>query len=247
MREQPGLIQRRQIKGDLHCHTTYSDGTDPLADMALAAIAMEYEYLAVTDHAKTTHVKSLSESMLKIQREEIEDLNAEFAGRLTILQGTELDIGPDGSLPELEGGGAVDLTVASLHSHFDLDRAHMTDRVVKALSHPSVRVFGHPTARRQGIRPPVQMDLEAVFRTAAENRVALEINSAPTRLDLRDDHIRLARKYGCIFSIDTDSHAASSLPRVTLGLELAQKAGLGSEEVINCLPLDALKNFLSRA
>lgn len=242
------LVARRHIQGDLHSHTTYSDGTDPLGDMAAAGTRMGYRYLAVTDHAETTHVNSLSEPTLRTQREEIDAWNKANGDTLRLLQGVELDIGPDGSLPDLGGRiGGVDLVIVSLHSHFEMSRRAMTERVVKALGHPFVNIMGHPTARRLGTRPPVDMDLEEVFGAAAELGVALEINSTPTRLDLNADHIGMARRFGCMFSIDTDSHAASGLGRVELGLEVARKAGLTPGEVVNCLPLEELRSYLRKS
>lgn len=239
------LIQHRDLQGDLHTHTTYSDGTDDLWQIAKAALDIGYRYVAITDHAESEHVRSHSELTLLRQRAEIDDLNDQLAGRLTILQGVELDIGPDGLLADLGGlEYHLDLVIASIHSHFTLDRSAMTERVLTAMRRPFVKILGHPTARRQGIRPPVDMDLDAVFRAAAQNGVALEINATPTRLDLHEDHIRLARQYGCMFSIDTDSHAASGLSRVTLGVEMAQKAGLRPSEVINCLDIRTLQTLL---
>lgn len=247
-RQLPRLVETADIRGDLHSHSTYSDGIGDVREMALAAAALGYRYYAITDHAYSHHVRSHSVDSLLRQRREIDAMNEELGNAITVLQGAELDIGPDGTLPELrEGFDSVDLVVASIHSSFAMSSEEMTRRIIRALEHPRVNILGHPTGRRIGIRAAVEFDFEAVFEAASRNSVALEINSTPTRLDLKDDHIRLARQFGCRFAIDTDSHAPSRLPRMRLGVGMAQRGWVTKAEVINCLDLVELKKFFSKS
>jgi DNA polymerase (family 10) len=141
----------------------------------------------------------------------------------------------------------VDLVIASIHRRYGLDSEAMTRRVVKAMQHPKVNVFGHPTGRWLGQREAAEFDLEQVFAAAKENQVAMEINSNPARLDLKDDHIRLAKEYGLSFSINTDSHNPGHLSRMRLGVGMAQRGWVTAPEVINALPVDEIREvFLKR-
>lgn len=244
----PHVIDLKDIRGDLHTHTRYSDGTSSILEMATAALDLGYEYYAITDHGGSTHVRSVPADQLERQIEEIGRVRERFAGRMTILHGMELDIGPKGDLV-FPGDllAQLDVVIMSIHDSFGLDREKMTSRLLRALEHPWVNIFGHPTARRIGKRAPIEFDMDRVFGFAKERGVALEINSTPSRLDLKDDHIRLGRDIGCRFSINTDAHGPSRLPRMRLGVGMAQRGWLTKQDVINSFPLPRLISFLKKS
>jgi DNA polymerase (family 10) len=244
--ELPRVVQLDDIRGDLHSHTTYSDGSASVMEMAETAAGLGRSYLALTDHFEVTYVKSHTIDTVARQAEEIRMANKALEGRIRILQGLEADIGPEGEL-NLPGDvlDLVDLVIVSIHQGFRMGIEAMTARVIKGLSHPRATIFGHPTGRWLGQRPGAEFDFDAVFQAAARNSVALEVNSNPARLDLKDDHLRLARKHGCRFCINTDSHKPSQLARMNLGVGMAQRGWLGPGEVINCRPVDELYELLN--
>lgn len=245
--ELPRVIELGDIRGDLQTHSTYSDGKLPLRRMVEAAVERGYDYYAVTDHARRLGgmMRTLSLPDIDAQREEIARLNAELP--ITVLHGVELNIGPDGDLdyPDdvLEG---FDIRVASIHHSLRQDRDRMTRRVVRALEHPLVNVWGHPTARRLDKRGPIDVDLEAVFEVAKRNGVAVEINGHPYRLDLKDEHIRVARRVGVRFAISTDAHSAAELDNMRFGVANAQRAWVEPSEVVNSGSLDELRRFVAK-
>jgi DNA polymerase (family 10) len=245
--EIPELVQLADIQGDLHMHTRYSDGSTTVREMAETAMGLGRRYIAITDHLDAW-VKSHSPDTVRLQAEEIARANEEFGDRITILQGVEVDIGPEGTLalPDsiLE---RVDLVIASIHRRYGLDSEAMTRRVVKAMQHPKVNIFGHPTGRWLGQRDAAEFDLEQVFAAAKENQVAMEINSNPARLDLKDDHIRLGKEYGLRFSINTDSHNPGHLSRMRLGVGMAQRGWVTAPEVINTLPVGEIRKVFLKS
>jgi DNA polymerase (family 10) len=245
--EIPALVQLADIQGDLHMHTRYSDGSTTVREMAETAMGLGRRYIAITDHLDAW-VKSHSPDTVRLQAEEIARANEEFGDRITILQGVEVDIGPEGTLalPDsiLE---RVDLVIASIHRRYGLDSEAMTRRVVKAMQHPKVNIFGHPTGRWLGQRDAAEFDLEQVFAAAKENQVAMEINSNPARLDLKDDHIRLGKEYGLRFSINTDSHNPGHLSRMRLGVGMAQRGWVTAPEVINTLPVGEIRKVFLKS
>lgn len=244
----PRLIEPKNVRGDLHSHSRYSDGMSSIHEMASAAADLGYEYYAITDHGGSNHVRSVSPEHLEKQIEEVQQVRGQFAGRMTILHGMELDIGAKGDLTFPEDLlKQLDLVIMSVHDSFDLERDAMTTRLLRAMEHPFVNIFGHPTARRIGSRSPIEFDMEKVFNSAKERGVALEINSTPKRLDLKDDHIRLGRDLGCRFAINTDSHGPSRLERMRLGVGMAQRGWLTASDVINTWTLAKLKQFLAKA
>jgi DNA polymerase (family X) len=180
------------------------------------------------------------------QRERLAGLQARFP-KMTLLHGTELNIDPDGGVdwPSgfLEG---FDVTIASIHSHFNQSREDMTRRMIRAMENPFVNVIGHPTTRKIGRRDPVDFDLEAVFEAAARTGTALEIDAYPDRLDLRDEHVLWARRHGVRFAIDTDSHAVGHLDAMRYGIGVAQRGWLTKDDVINAWPLSRLRRFLHK-
>ncbi len=239
----PRLVRVDDLKGDLHTHTDLTDGVASLEAMVAAAQAKGYEYYAITDHAPDLIMQRMTDEKMLAQRERVRALDAE----LELLHGTELNIGPDGSVDWgadfLEG---FDLCVASVHSHFEQPRAEMTRRFAAACENPHVNVIGHPTTRRIGKRPPVEVDFGELFRACARTGTALEINASPQRLDLPSDHIRAARDAGVKFAIDSDAHSVSDLGNMPYGVGAAQRGWLTPDDVINTWPLGRLRAFLRK-
>ena len=235
---------RTRLRGDLHSHTDWSDGTTPIAAMASAARALGHEYLAITDHSPRLRVaRGLSAERL---REQIPLVRAETGGGLTVLAGIEVDILEDGSLdqePELLD--QLDVVVASVHSKLRMDAAPMTRRMIAAVSDPRVDVLGHCTGQlvegSRGTRPPSQFDARAVFAACAENGVAVEINSRPERQDPPDELIAIALEEGCLFSIDSDAHAPGQLSLLDHGAERAEAAGVPAERIVTTWGLERLR------
>lgn len=241
----PAVLEERQIKGDLHTHTNLTDGVAPLEEMIEAARARRYAYYAVTDHAELLYMQRMTREKALQQRERIRELEGQ--GDMAILHGSELNIQPDGSVDWDEDFlSGFDVLVASVHSHFNQSRDQMTKRVVRAMEHPCVNVIGHPTARLIGRRPPIDLDLEEVFRAAARTGTALEINSGPDRLDLNDENVLWARELGVKFAVDTDSHSPVHLPFLRFGVGVAQRGWLTKDDVINAWPLQRLRRFLAK-
>jgi DNA polymerase (family 10) len=248
----PRLVRVDDLRGDLHTHTDLTDGVASLETMVTAARRRGYEYYAVTDHAPDLIMQRMTDEKMLAQREQVRALTAQFTGGLVLLHGTELNIGPDGSVDwdaaGLGGQGLAgfDICVASVHSHFEQSRAEMTRRFVTACENPHVNVIGHPTTRRIGKRPPVEVDFGELFRACARTGTALEINASPQRLDLPSDHIRAARDAGVRFAIDSDAHSVSDLGNMPYGAGAAQRGWLTPDDVINTWPLDRLRAFLRK-
>jgi DNA polymerase (family 10) len=243
----PQLVEVRDIRGDLHVHTSWSDGRDSLEAMAGAARAMGYEYIAITEHSRGRGIaRGLSEERLREQMAEIRSLNERLTG-IRILSGIEVDIRADGSLdfPE-ELLAELDLVVAAVHSAMGQDELKMTRRVLSAIEDPHVDVIAHPTCRLLGERHQVALDMEAVFSAAARTGTALEINAMPDRLDLRDTHIFRARELGVKLALGTDSHATEHLGLMRFGVGVARRGWCEAQHVLNGLPLDDLMAWLSR-
>jgi len=244
--ELPNVLQRKQIRGDLHTHTDLTDGLAPLERMLEAASTMRYAYYAVTDHAPNLYMQRMTDEKMLAQRDLVRRLQAKYP-KMTLLHGTELNIDPVGDVdwgPDFLDG--FDLCVASVHSHFNQSREEMTRRIVRAMQNPHVNVIGHPTARMIGPRPPLDYDLEEVFRQAARTGTALEVNSFPDRLDLNDEHILWARRHGVRFAVDTDAHSTVHLGFMRFGVGTAQRGWLTKDDVINAWPLSKLSTFLRK-
>jgi len=241
----PAVVTERQLKGDLHTHTNLTDGLASLEDMVARAAAFGYAYFAVTDHAPNLYMQRMTQDKILAQRARLEQLRAKYPS-MTLLHGTELNIDPDGNVdwegPFLAG---FDLTVASVHSHFNQTKDEMTGRVLRAIENPYVDIIGHLTTRQIGRRPPVDLDLEAVFEAAARTGTALEINSHPDRLDLSDEHVLWARRHGVRFAVNTDAHAVPHLEHRRFGVGVAQRGWLTKDDVINAWPLAKLRRFLA--
>jgi DNA polymerase (family 10) len=248
----PRLVRVDDLRGDLHTHTDLTDGVASLETMVTAARRRGYEYYAVTDHAPDLIMQRMTDEKMLAQREQVRALAVHLTGGPVLLHGTELNIGPDGSVDwdaaGLGGQGLAgfDICVASVHSHFEQSRAEMTRRFVTACENPHVNVIGHPTTRRIGKRPPVEVDFGELFRACARTGTALEINASPQRLDLPSDHIRAARDAGVRFAIDSDAHSVADLANMPYGTGTAQRGWLTPDDVINTWPLDRLRAFLRK-
>jgi DNA polymerase (family 10) len=239
----PVLVRENDLKGDLHTHTDLTDGVASLEAMVAAAERRGYEYYAVTDHAPDLIMHRMTDEKMLAQRDRVRALDS----AMELLHGTELNIGPDGSVDwDADFLAGFDICVASVHSHFEQSRAEMTRRFVAACENPHVNVIGHPTARRMGKRPPVDVDFGELFLACARTGTALEINASPQRLDLPSDHIRAARDAGVRFTLDSDAHSVSELGNMPYGVGTAQRGWLTPDDVINTWPLDRLRAFLRK-
>ncbi|HEX4292201.1 MAG TPA: helix-hairpin-helix domain-containing protein [Trebonia sp.] len=243
--KQSGLIQTRDLRGDLHTHTSLTDGIASLDDMVAAADKRGYQYYAVTDHAPNLVMQQMTDEKMLRQRQEVAAL-APTAG-LTLLHGTELNIAADGSV-DWDAGflDRFDLCVASVHSSFDQDRNTMTSRFITAVENPHVNIIGHPLTRKLGRRPPVDVDLGALYDACARTGTALEINASPERMDLPPQDIAAAKAAGVKFAIDTDAHSIVHLNNARYGVAAARLGGLTPDDVINAWPLEQLEQFLRR-
>jgi len=238
----PELVALADMRGDLHMHTTETDGRSSLEEMVLAAAELGRDYIAITDHSlNLTIANGMSPERLAAQGRQIDELNERLGGRPRILRGIEADILLDGSIdlgPEVLG--TLDWVIGSVHSHFNLPREEQTKRVVAAIESGQIDVVGHPTGRLIGKRAAYDIDLEAVVAAAARAGVALECNAYPDRLDLDDAGCRLARERGAFIVIDTDSHASTHLVGLSGGVRVARRGGLERRHILNTRPVDEL-------
>jgi DNA polymerase (family 10) len=242
----PHLIECADMRGDLQMHTTWSDGNDSIEAMVAACEARGYEYMAITDHSRSSTVAGgLDARALARQVREIERVRRRHPG-IRIFHGMEVDILPDGSLDFPDRTLArLDLIVVSVHSAMGRDRRRMTDRVIRALSHPGVHILAHPTGRLINRREPYDIDLEAVLSAAAEYGVAVELNAQPDRLDLDDVHARRARDLGVSVVINTDAHSAETLSFMECGVDQARRAWLEPRHVLNTSGVDEMEAWLA--
>jgi DNA polymerase (family 10) len=241
----PHLIKYGEVKGDLHVHTTWSDGTNSTEEMAEAAKSIGYEYLAICDHSKTLQIAhGLTEEDIRKQIKKIEKLNREMED-FTVLSGVEVNIDSDGRLDiEDEVLKDLDIVVASVHSGFKQSEKKITERVITAMHNDYVNVLGHPTGRIINKRDPYKIDLARVFQVASEVGVFMEINAFPSRLDLSDLNCLKAKDYKVRFSIGTDAHNKNHFTYVELGVATARRGWLQKEDVANTRSLKELKILL---
>jgi DNA polymerase (family 10) len=237
----PDLVQRSDLRGDLHCHTTASDGTASVEEMAEAARAEGYDYLAITDHSATMGFgNDVSPERLRVQIEAIH--SAEVEG-IRLLAGSEVNILPDGSLDyEDDLLAQLDWVVASVHSSLRVSSETMTARIVRAIEHPLVDAIGHPSGRKIGRRAPYDLDVERVIEAAAKTGTMLEINASPDRRDLDDVHARAAAAAGVSIVINCDAHRVGGFGVARYGVATARRAWLTADQVANTKPLDELQN-----
>jgi DNA polymerase (family 10) len=243
----PRLVKLSDVRGDLHVHSDWTDGTVPIAGMAEAAQARGYEYIALTDHSRRvamTH--GLDPARLARQIHEIDRLNEKLRN-FTILRGIEVDILRDGSLDLPDSSlEKLDVVVAAVHSHFDLPRKAQTERVVRALENRHVSILAHPTGRLIGQREPYDIDMDAVISAARKAGCYLEINAEPDRLDLNDLHAHAAKLAGVKLAVSTDAHSVDAFQCMRFGIDQARRAWLTANDVLNTRPLAELRKLLKR-
>ena len=236
----PRVIEENDIRGDLHMHTTATDGRNSIREMAEAALACGYSYIAITDHSKNLAMTNgLDDARALDQIARIRQVDRQMEGSIRVFSGIEVDILADGSLDlgdEVLAG--MDVVIASVHTRFDQSREEMTARVIRAIENPYVRILGHPTGRLLLRREPFVLDMGMVLRRAAELGVAAEHNAAPERLDLNDRDLRLAKELGCRIVISSDSHDARNLGKMGYGVKQLRRAWLGPGDVLNTLGAD---------
>jgi len=233
------LLRAADLRGLVHVHTTYSDGRQSIEDMARAAETFGAEYLTITDHSPTAHYANGVEiDRLKRQWDEIASVQERV--KIRILRGTESDILRDGSLdyPD-EILEQLDVVIASIHNRYALDRAAMTERIVRAMRHPAFKIWGHGLGRILLRRPPVDVDFDAILDAVGTSRAAIELNGDPYRADLAPELAKLARARGIRFVVSVDAHSTRNYEHVTMGVHLAQRAGLEAADVLNTLDADA--------
>jgi putative hydrolase len=238
---------RRQLRGDLHSHSDWSDGGSPIEEMAFTALELGHDYLVLTDHSpRLTVANGLSPARLTKQLGVVDAVNDHLAGSgFTLLKGIEVDILDDGGLDQTEDMlRRLDVRVASVHSKLKMEPDAMTRRMIGAIRNPLTNVLGHCTGRlvtgNRGTRPGSRFDARAVFEACVEHDVAVEINSRPERRDPPTALLELARDVGCRFSIDSDSHAPGQLDFLDYGCERAEAAGIESDRIVNTWPRERL-------
>ena len=233
-RSLPELVRVEDIRGDLHCHTVASDGRNTVAEMAAAALARAYGFLAITDHSASHGFNNdVSPDELRRQIDRVREVDARLDG-IRVLAGSEVNVGPDGSLDYGDELLAeLDWVIASPHTSFRMSEREMTDRVVRAIEHPLVDAIGHPTGRLIERREPYAIDLERVVAAAAETGTFLEINGNPDRRDLPEAHARMAAEAGVTLVINSDAHGVERLPNVRYGVATARRGWLSREQVAN--------------
>lgn len=243
--ELPNLIDLEQMRGDIHCHTTWSDGRASIEEMARAALELGYDYVAITDHSpRLAMTGGLNPARLRLQAAEIREVQQRLP-KITILHGNEVDILKDGSLDQPDDILAeLEIMICSVHSHFDLSREEQTERMLRAIENPYCRIIGHPQGRLLTQRDPIALDLEAVFKAAAKAGVAMEINADPHRLDLDDVAIKFARECGVKFTISTDAHRVTGFDLMRHGIDQARRGWLEAGDVLNTRSLAGLRQEL---
>ena len=242
----PRLIELRDLHGDVHMHTSETDGTRTIREMAEAALKRGRRYIAITDHSKNLAMTNgMDDARALAHAARVRKVNEEMEGRIRIFTGIEVDILAEGEL-DLEDAtlAQLDIVVASVHSRFDQPAEVMTARIVRAIENPYVRILGHPTGRKLLKRDPYAVDLEKVFKRAAELGVAVEHNAAPARTDLSDANLRLAKSLGCRISINTDAHAEEEMDYFEDGIVQLRRAWLTKDDVVNTA--ESAEEFLGR-
>ena len=233
--ELPRLIEQADLQGDVHMHTTATDGHNSIREMAEAALKRGYQYIAITDHSKNLAMTNgLDEKRALEHMKRIREVDKQMEGRIRVFTGIEVDILGDGALDlDDEVLAQMDVVIASVHTRFEQSREEMTGRVLRAIENPNTRILGHPTRRLLLRREAFSLDLGAVLRRAAELGVAMEHNAAPERLDLNDRDLRLAKELGCRIVVSTDAHDTRHVGKMEYGLRQLRRAWLGPDDVLN--------------
>jgi len=244
----PKIIGYQDIKGDLHCHTTWSGGANTILEMAQKAQELGYEYLGIADHTKFLRIEhGLDEKQLSQQRKEIDKLNEKFKKqglKFRVLQGAETNVLKDGSIDiKDEALSKLDYAIAGVHSALKMEKKKMTERTIKAIKNPHIKIISHPTGRLLKKRDEYQIDFDKILRAAKEFRVILEINSWPERLDLNDINIRRAKEAGVKMVIDTDSHHKDQMRFMEFGIAQARRGWAEKKDIVNTQPLEKLLKF----
>jgi DNA polymerase (family 10) len=244
----PRLVELDDIRGDVHMHTVETDGKNTIEEMIEAARARGYQYMAITDHSKNLAMANgLDDKRAEAHIRRIRAAGKKY-GDIRVLAGIEVDILADGDLDLSDSVlEQMDVVIASVHSHFNQEPARMTDRLLRAVENPNTSILGHPTGRLLLRRDSYQFDMEAVFRAAAKQYVAMELNAYPERLDLCDVHLRLARKHGLKVVINTDSHHTSHVEKMKYGVLQARRAWLTPNDVLNTLPAEKFAAAMKEA
>lgn len=243
----PELVELKDIKGDMQVHSTWSDGAYTIEQIKDIAKKKNYKYIAITDHSQSLKIAGgLTPEELKEQLKQIQEINKKQKS-VYILSGMEVDIKKDGTLDmEDELLSQIDVVIAAIHSNFKMDKKRQTDRMIKALRNKNVSIISHPTGRLIGQREPYELDMDKIFEAAAEEKVALEINAHPQRLDLRDIFCKKAKDYGVKFSVGTDAHKIGQLDFMGLGVTVARRGWLEKKDIINCSEKEELLKNLRR-
>jgi DNA polymerase (family 10) len=243
----PQLVELADLRGDLHVHTRATDGRNTLREMALAAQAQGFEYLAITEHSRRlTVAHGLDPLRLARQCDEIDALNEQLTG-ITLLKGIEVDILEDGSLDLPDNVLArLDLVVGAVHSKFDLSRARQTERILRAMEHPCFTLLAHPTGRLIEKREPYDVDMLRIIRQAKKRGCFLELNAHPERLDLLDTYCQMAKEEGVLISINSDAHSTFDFANLRFGVGQARRGWLGKQDVLNSRPLAELRTLIKR-
>jgi DNA polymerase (family 10) len=234
----PKLVEETEIKGDLHVHSKWSDGTSSIEEIARAAQNRGYQYVAICDHSKSLKIAhGLDESRLMKQMEEIDRINEKLKG-FQILKGTEVDILSDGKLDFFDKNlKKLDIVIAAIHSGFKQDKVKMTKRIIRALENPFVNMIAHPSGRLLGARDPYEVEMDELMEAAKRYRKALEINAYFERLDLDDIHCRKAKEMGIRVAIGTDSHHLDQMWMMSLGVAVAKRGWLETKDILNTFSL----------
>ena len=247
-RKLPKLINYKDIKGDLHCHSKWDGGANKIEELVEMARKMGYQYLGISDHTKFLRIEhGLDEKKLALQRKEIDKLNSKFKiqnSKFKILQGCEANILNDGSIDiKDEALEKLDYVIAGVHSNFKIGKTKMTERIIRAMKNPNVDIISHPTGRILKKRDEYQIDFDKILRVAKETGTILEINSFPERLDLKDTNIRKAKEAGVKMVINTDSHHRDQMRFIEFGIAQASRGWAEKEDIINTQPLEKLLKF----
>ncbi|HEX4064472.1 MAG TPA: DNA polymerase/3'-5' exonuclease PolX [Acidobacteriaceae bacterium] len=245
----PVLIEEGDIRGDVHMHTVETDGKNTIREMAEAGIARGYGYIAITDHSKNLAMTNGLDDARAVEHvQRIRAVDRELEGKIRVFAGIEVDILADGALDLSDDVLAqMDVVIASVHSLFNLSPVEMTERLLRAVENPHMRILGHPTGRLLLRREPYPFDLRAVLQRCAELGVAVEHNAYPDRLDLCDRDLRLAKELGCKIAINTDAHHTSHLAKIGYGVRQLRRAWLRKEDVLNALGAEEFLKALRRA